>query len=264
MNASPIPARDAARPRFARCPRWVATGALGAALLAPLIARAQDTGEGFLFKTPRASFSLRGGLTVPRASGDLFGFVTDRFTLGKRDFQAPALDGDLSFRLAPRVDLDLGFGYSRSSRGSEFRHWVDNNDMPIQQTTALARAPLTASLKLYLAPRGRSIGSFAWIPNRFAPYVGAGGGATWYRLRQDGDFIDFNTTEVFADQFQSSGWAKTAQVMAGGDYSLGPRYALTGEGKYQWAKAGLDRDFVGFDGIDLSGFALTLGITIRL
>ena len=58
---------------------------------------------------------------------------------------------------------------SRSSTQSEFRHWLDNNDLPIQQTTEFQRVPLTASLKMYLGPPGRSIGRFAWIPKRFAP-----------------------------------------------------------------------------------------------
>lgn len=244
--------------------RWSAMAVAVALVAASAPARAQDVGNGFLFGTPQASFSLRGGMTAPQARGDLFGFVTNRFTLGRGDFRAPLIDADLSFRLAPRVDLDLAAGYSRSNRASEFRHWVDNNNLPIQQTTALARVPLTASLRVYLTPRGRSVGELAWIPARFAPYVGAGGGAMWYRFMQDGDFIDFNTTNVFPDRFTSSGWTKTAQVMAGGDYTLNPRLAVTGDARYHWAKAKLGPDFVGFDGIDLSGFALTLGFTVRL
>lgn len=227
-------------------------------------ARAQDMGDGFLFTTPRASFTLRGGFAAPSARGDLYSFVTDQFTLGRSDFQAPTIDADLSFRLMPRLDASLGVSYERSNRKSEFRHFVDNNDLPIEQSTALARVPVTASLKLYLAPRGRSIGKFAWVPYRFAPYVGAGGGAMWYRFMQEGDFIDFNTYDVFSDRFESSGWTRTAQVMAGAEYSLNPRIALAGEGRYHWAKGELGRDFVGFDGIDLSGFALTLGFTVRL
>ncbi|NUO64195.1 MAG: hypothetical protein HOQ26_16480 [Gemmatimonadaceae bacterium] len=225
---------------------------------------AQDNGNGFLFGTPHASFALRGGLVAPDAHGDLFDFVTDQFTIGRGNFRAPMLDADLSFRLAPRLDLALSAGYSRSVRGSEYRHWVDNNNLPIQQSTALARVPLTASLRWYLAPRGRSIGEFAWIPTRFAPYVGAGGGTMWYRFMQEGDFIDFNTTNVFSDRFTSSGWTKTATVMAGGEYTLNPRLGLAADARYHWAKAKLGQDFVGFDGIDLSGFALTLGFTVRL
>jgi hypothetical protein len=233
-----------------------------AALAAP--ASAQDNGDGFLFTTPRASFTLRGGLDSPAARGDLFDFVTRQFTVGRGDFRSGAIDAALAFRLGERVDLAFSAGYARTVRNSEFRDWVDNNDLPIQQATSLARMPLTGSLRVYLAPRGRSVGSFAWIPARFAPYIGAGGGMTWYRFRQDGDFIDFDTQAVFSDRFNSDGWAPTAVGMAGADYTLSPRIALNADARYHWAKAKLGPDFVGFDGIDLSGLAFTLGFTVRL
>ena len=153
--------------------------AAAAALAGPRLAHAQDAGNGFLFGTPHASLSLRCGLAAPEARGDVFQFVTRQFTLGRNDFRSGVLDADVGFRLNDRVDLALAASYARSLRGSEFRDWVDNNNQPIEQSTALARVPLTASLRLYLAPRGQSIGSFAWIPARFAPYVTAGGGAMW-------------------------------------------------------------------------------------
>ena len=74
-------------------------------------------------------------------------------------------------------------GTSGSSTQSEFRCCLDNNDLPIQQTTTFHRVPLTAALKMYLGDPGRSIGRYAWIPNRVAPYVGAGGGAMWQAQR---------------------------------------------------------------------------------
>jgi hypothetical protein len=51
--------------------------------------------------------------------------------------------------------------------------------------------------------------------------------------------------------------------MAGVDVSLTPRFVLTGEGRYTYAKAKMDEDFIDFDKIDLSGFAITAGLAIR-
>ena len=95
-------------------------------------------------------------------------------------------------------------------RRSEFRHFIDNNDQPIEQTTTFRRVPITIGVKQYLTSTGRSIGKFAWIPSRFAPYVGAGGGTMFYSFRQDGDFIDFQTNDVFPSYYASSGWTGTA------------------------------------------------------
>ena len=85
----------------------------------------------------------------------------------------------------------------------------------------------------------------------------------WYQFAQSGDFIDFATTKVFFDSFDSTGWAPTFHVFGGADVSLNPRFAITTEGRYEWGKASLGRDFSGFDRIDLSGFTVTTGISVR-
>jgi hypothetical protein len=248
----------------ARAPRKAAMVAalLGAfALARPALA--QGAGNGFLFTEPRGSFELRGGFAHANAGSDIFSFTTNELTIDRRDFSGFTIDGDLGFRIAPRFDVVVGGSYAGTRTPSEFRDFVDQNDLPIQQTTTFQRAPLTASVKAYLTPRGRSIGHYAWVPSKLAVYVGGGGGAMWYRFRQRGDFVDFETNEVFSDQFESSGWTPEAHAMAGFDLSLTPRFALTTQGRYSWAKATPDEDFSGFRKIDLSGFAVTAGLAVR-
>ena len=250
--------------------RLAAAGAFAfaAALMLPATGRAQGpvqgSGDGFLFRSPVGAIVLRGGLAAEMAGGDLYSFLTDQFTLNKGDFRAPSLGGEVLVTVAPRLDLDFGVGYSGWKKASEFRNFIGTDNLPIAQTTSLARVPLTAGVRLYLAPPGRSIGKYAWIPNKLVPYVGAGGGMMWYRLRQAGEFIDFQTNNVFPDEFESSGWTGTAHVMAGANYSLGPRFAVNGEARYTRARSSLGTDFTGFDGIDLSDFAFTIGLNIRL
>jgi outer membrane protein with beta-barrel domain len=234
-----------------------------ALLLAPVAAQAQGSGDGFLFQKPLGGFVLRGGLASTTASGDLYAFLADQFTLDKGDFRAPQIAADLLIRIAPRADLDFGIGFSRSNKGSHFRDWVDLDNNEIEQATSLSRVPATVGARIYLAPPGRSVGKFAWIPTKVVPYVGAGGGMMWYRLRQTGEFIDVATTDVFPDTFESSGWTPTAHGLAGVDYSLTPRFALNGEARYTWAKAKLGPDFEGFDKIDLSDIGITFGLNVR-
>jgi hypothetical protein len=236
---------------------------LAALLTAVSPALAQGSGDGFLFRPPNGTVTIRGGFDLARADSEVFRFVTDELTVDRRDFSSAALVFDVAFNVSPRVEGVFSLGLARSTTPSEFRDWLDNNDRPIQQTTQFQRVPLTASLKTYLRDTGRSVGHFAWIPKRYAPYVGGGGGVMWYRLRQEGDFIDFNTLKVFRDLFDSDGWTPTLQAFGGVDVSLSARFAVTAEGRYQWARAALSRDFSGFDRIDLSGFAVTSGITIR-
>ena len=119
------------------------------------------------------------------------------------------------------------------------------------------------SVRAYLEPRGRQVGKYAWVPARFAPYVGAGVGGMWYKFRQHGDFVDFQTNDVFSGDFNSSQWAPAAQALAGVEFTLTPHLALTGEAKYIWAKGKLSDSFSGFDNIDLSGVSTTIGLTFR-
>ena len=156
--------------------------ALGLGLLSVLClfvterVQAQDTGNGFLFRAPTGEVSFRGGFDRANAGSDIFAFTVKELTLRERDFSALTFGTDVDKVLTPRLDLRFSVGISQTTTPSEFRDFVDNNRQPIEQTTVFMRVPLTASLKAYLTSPGRSIGHFAWIPSRYAPYVGAGGG----------------------------------------------------------------------------------------
>jgi hypothetical protein len=244
--------------------RWIALLAGLATLIAfAPSAGAQVQGRGFLFRPPIGSFAVRAGFAQANAKSEIFSFVTDELTLGRSDFASPSVDADLAITVAPRLDIVLGASYSGRHAPSEFRRFVDNNDLPIEQTTGLVRVPITAGAKLYLLSRGRSIGRFAWVPSTWSPFIGAAAGAMWYQFKQEGDFINMETLDVFPDTYESSGWAATAHGLAGLDISLGPRFGLTGEGRYTWGKAPMGRDFQGFDKIDLSGYNASVGIYVR-
>jgi hypothetical protein len=266
LSPSRLVTHDTSGESHPRVPRRALTLAAALAFIVIGQPASAQSGKGFLFKRPVGSFSLRGGYALANAGSDVFSESTRQLTLDKRDFSAFTWGGDISIAASPRTDLVFDGGFSSTSKPSEFRDFTDNNDDPIQQSTKYRRVPLSIGLKYYLADRGRSVGQFAYIPTKVAPYVGVAGGAMWYRFEQEGDFIDFNTDnlEVFSATLESSGWAPMAQGTAGLDYTIGPWLALTGEGRYQWARARLDPQvFEGFQKIDLSGFTGTVGFKVR-
>ncbi len=234
-----------------------------AILLTPTFAAAQGMGRGFFFEEPTTTWSVRAGYGLASAGSDIFSFTSRELTLDKSDFRGVNIGSDLDFRLTSRLSLGLGIWYEGRSAPSEYRNFVGTDDLPIEQSTKFQRMPLTIGLKYYVTPRGRSIGRFAWIPAKVVPYIGAGGGAMWYSFKQEGEFVDQPSLEVFDDTFESSGWAPEAHALAGLEVSLTPRLILTGEGRYTYARANMDGDFEGFDKIDLSGFAITAGLAIR-
>lgn len=249
--------------------RWSALLFLAAA--SPLAAQALGSGNGFLLGAPEGSFTLRVGYAGANAGGDVFDFTTQNLTLNRGDFGGLTFGGDLAFRVGDRTNLVFSGDYAGVSRGSEFRKWLDQNNNPITQTTDFRRVPLTATLQEYLVSPGRSIGRFAWVPTHIAPFVGVGGGWTYYKFHQAGDWVDFNTDSIFTAELETKGWAPTFHVLAGADMNLTPRLALTAQAKYTWAHARPNGDFAsnstvpgsGFDQMDLSGFATTVGLSVR-
>lgn len=248
-------------------PLWRVTRGGGMLVAASLLlapgARAQATGDGFLFQRSGGSFRIWTGYDRALANSPIFTFVTDTFTLSKSSFGAFAIGGDLALRVAPRLEVMLSAAWAGSKAGSEYRNWMDNNNQPIRQTTSLERVPLTVSLKWYLHSPGHSIGHFAWVPATFTPFVGVGGGLMWYRFRQYGDFIDLTDSSVVSDDFESDRWTGTLHAFAGLDVAFGPRYILTGRAQYAWAKSHLGSDFIGPNSVDLSGLSLTVGVGVR-
>src|SRR5258706_7051532 len=218
----------------------------------------------FLFGQPRGWIGVSGSLVVPRAEGDLFAFIHNQLTVEKRDFKAPAVGFEGGLLLTPRAAAVAHVEVSRPRVTSEYRDFVDNNRLPINQSTTLSQVNVSGSVKVALTSRGRSISRYAFIPRTLTPYVGAGAGAFYYRLEQQGEFVDFQTFRIFADTFRSDGWTPSAHVFGGADVRLWRALFLNLDARYVWAHARLGADFVGFDGIDLNGFRVATGVNVAL
>lgn len=221
-----------------------------------------QTSPDFLFGKPNGTIGLRSGWVFARADSDLFAFVQNHLTVDRKDFNAPAVGFDVDLAMTPRASAVIGFDFSKASKDSEYRKFVDNRRLPITQTTSLREMNISGSLKFALTPRGREISSRAWIPAAVTPYVGAGGGLLLYQFLQHGDFVDVDDPKlgVFADTFRSDGLAPSAHVFGGVDVKVWKRMYVSAEARYLWAQGKPDRDFIDFDPIDLAGFKLSGGI----
>lgn len=240
----------------------LATAAL-IALAAPP-ARAQlGAGSGFLFRVPTVRLGISGGYAAPRGQSDIYDFLTDELTLERRDFASAAVGFLAAFRVAPRAEVGVSVTYAGRDAASESRDFVGEDDLPVLQTTSLDRATVMATGRISLVTPGRSIGRYAWIPRRVVPFVGGGAGAVWYSLRQQGEFVDRETLDIFEDEFESKGWSLGATGFGGADISLTPRVGLTVEGRYLWARSPMNGDFGTFNKIDLSGYDTSIGLFVR-
>ena len=229
---------------------------------------AQSGGRGFLFGSPKAMLTFKGGLNLPRAASgngeqSLWDLTREELTVETSDLRGASIIGELAVRASERLDITLAVGYSASETRSEFREWVGTDDLPIEQTTRFTTTPVILGVKAYLLERGRSVGSLAWIPRTWNPYVGVAGGLVQYSFRQHGEFVDYETYDIFADDYYSKDRAPTVHFMGGLEMSVNRYLLLVGEARYGFASASLDADFVGFPDLDLAGFQATAGISLR-
>lgn len=216
----------------------------------------------FLFEPPGGSVGIRGGWFARRAESDWYTFVGDQLTIEEGAFSGPAFGLDVAVAVAPRVEVVVGLDFSQRAVESEYRDFVDNNRLPISQRTELRGVNLGGSLRVALTERGRQVGRFAWVPRTVVPYLGVGGGVTWFELKQLGDFVDFQDLSVFTDAFEATGWTPSAQVFGGTDVALHRRLLLTFDARYQWVSGELGSDWIGFEPLDLSGLQVSTGIRI--
>ncbi len=248
--------------RFSLAAALTATFAMpGSAQTTPAPRLSQDLPDSdFLFKRPRGTLSLRGGLLFPREGSDLYTFIEDQLTIDRGDFRGPLFALELGYSPTARLDIVGGFDLARQNVRSEYRDFVDNNLQPIEQETSLRQNSFTGTVRFALVPRGRAVGSYAWIPSRVQPYVGAGGGFVFWEFKQAGDFIDVGDGTVFPDTFESSGVSFAVHVLGGVDIQVYKRLFLSTEARYVWAQGELSNEFVGFEPLDLSGLKLAAGI----
>ncbi|MEP7346488.1 MAG: hypothetical protein ABI877_14550, partial [Gemmatimonadaceae bacterium] len=231
-----------------RCACFV-LGASATLLGAPQLRAQLGSGDGFLFRVPTVRVALSGGYAQPRGRSDIYDFVTNSLTLERRDFGAGAIGASAEFRVTPRMELGLNASFSGRSAGSQSRHFVGDDDLPVEQTTSLLRAALMATGRLSLVSPGRAVGRYAWIPTRVVPFIGGGVGPVWYRLRQNGEFVDDQTLDIFEDTFESTAFSAGATAFGGADLSLTPHFGMTAQGRYLWAKGAMNHDFSTFNKI---------------
>src|SRR6266496_4207082 len=115
---------------------WLVAATAVAAVTRPSLA--QSAGDGFLFHAPGGSWGLYGGFDRASANSDVFAFVTKELTLNRGDFSSATLGSYVAIRLSPSNDLVFDVRYTSVARRSEFRAWVDQDNLPIQQTTSLS------------------------------------------------------------------------------------------------------------------------------
>ncbi len=152
----------------------------------------QESPSGFRLGEPRMFIGGHAGINFPRAGSDLFDMIARELTLGKSDFRSSVVGFDFGPIFRSRYAAVFSMEYSRATAASESRDFVEEDGSAITQTTRFTQVPVTATFWFYPAKMGEKVGSYAWVPARFLPYLGGGGG----RLTVDQGYVQIEPRDT--------------------------------------------------------------------
>jgi opacity protein-like surface antigen len=221
---------------------------------------------GLVAASPAAGWAsgleLRIGGFFPRAQSDLFQDDAELYSpageqrgVKKSDFNGVYGGAEYSFNVADHVEMGLSIdGYSKKIP-TVYRDFTRPNGNEIEQDLRLSIVPVGVSLRVLPLDRYAAI----------QPYATIGADVFFYQYEEFGDFIDFFTSnlDISSDSFKSDGAAFGGHAAAGLRIPLGHDFAITAEGRYQFAqKKGMGDDF-NKNRIDLNGASATIGVRLR-
>ena len=203
--------------------------------------------------TEADSFSVRLGLFSPRGDSRLWVENVETFDYAVTDFNSLFAGVEFDLELNEYVDIAMGAdGYSRTV-ASRYRDFVRDDGSEVVQNVRLRVVPLTAGVRFFPAGKFHAL----------LPYVTAGLGIYVYEYREEGEFIDFTTSEIFGAVFYDRGVTAGLYAAAGLEASLSPGFSVFGEFRRHFARADHGGDFASFGELDLDATQLSVGITFR-
>jgi hypothetical protein len=194
----------------------------------------------------------------------IFDYSEETLFFSTEDLDDVALTVNIQWQMNPFLAVGLGTLSYQGSVESEDRYYVFEDGSPIIQTTELDT--LWYGLLVNWAPLGamESFGTRAWGPKRLVPYFQFGIGFVDWEFSQFGDFVDYESEEVFFDHYLAEDVAFGARMGGGLRLQVSSRTSLFVHYNVVEAEDRLGGDFRGFGDLDLSSTSYQAGLRLLL
>jgi opacity protein-like surface antigen len=200
-------------------------------------------------------FRIRFGAFRPEGSSQYWRDKEFDFTGTASDLQGPIGGIDYLLGLDRHFSLMFSGSYYEGSTTQSYRDFLDNFGHRIRHDTTLGIGSATIGVVYNFTGRHAPV----------RPYIGAGAGGYFWRLQENGDFIDFShNNDVFRSTLRSDGTAFGGYLLFGLEAPVTRNVSLFAEGRWTSVKDDLRDDFEGFGKLDLSGREVTGGIAWRI
>lgn len=202
------------------------------------------------------AFRLHLGAFQPRGDSEYWEDKERSFTGDADDFESASFGLDYLLPIGSRMSVMFSGSVFSGDTTQSYLDFEDNFGDRIRHDTTLDVASATIGLVLHLTGPDAPL----------SPYLGVGGGAYPWRLEEDGDFIDFDTSppDIFRSTLESEGVAFGWYWLAGLEAPITDRLSIFAEGRWTRVDDELADDFEGFGDLDLSGREFAAGISWNL
>ena len=206
----------------------------------------------------RYAFSTYGGFRVLRVTSDLFAANEFDFGITEDDFRTGGFGFAFDFAVLSRVDISIGLDNGSAETFGSYLDLVYEDGGEIEHSARLAMTELSLGVRL------RLFGETA----RVRPYLIGGVSGAYYRYREIGEFVDFDTADIYYDEFEERSFLPGLFVGAGADVGVarlpdGGRIELFGEFRYARAEGEHTEGFDGFGKLRLDRAGALFGIRVR-
>lgn len=206
----------------------------------------------------RYAISIYGGFRVLDVESDLFAANEFDFGITDDDFRTGGYGLEFDVAVLPRVDISIGFDSGDAETFGSYLDFVYDDGAEIEHTAQLAMTELS------LGVRFRLLGGQA----RIRPYLIGGITGAYYRYTEIGEFVDFDTADIYYDEFEERSFLPGFFAGAGADVAVarfpdGGRVELFGEFRYARAQGEHTEGFDGFGDLELDRSGGLFGVRFR-
>ncbi|MXZ61469.1 MAG: hypothetical protein F4228_00355 [Acidobacteria bacterium] len=206
----------------------------------------------------RFAFSTYGGFRVLNVTSDLFAANEFDFGITDDDFRTGSFGFEFDFAVLPRVDVSIGIDNGNAETYGSYLDLVYEDGGEIEHSARLALTDLSLGVRL------RLLGGAA----RVRPYLVGGFTGVYYRYTEIGDFVDFETADIYYDVFEETSFLPGFFAGAGADVAVvrfrdSGSLDLFGEFRYVRSEGEHTEGFDGFGALQLNRSGGLFGLRIR-
>lgn len=207
--------------------------------------------------SPRYSIAGYGGFRLLQIDSALFESNEIDFGITDDDFSGGRVGFEMSFAVVPAVEILVGIGGGDAETYGNYLDFVYEDGAEIEHAAWVEMSEYVLGARIRPMPG-----------SRLSPYLVFGLAAASYRYGEAGEFVDFDTGDIYYDEYRESLFLPGIFAGAGLDFALvrmqfGRRLEAFTEFRYARAQGAHKDGFDGFGDLTIGRTGALFGLRYR-